>query len=213
MNDAEVLQHVTKYSLPSSIEGPPQWHKSQLQDLLTMVEKFGMPDFFLTLTTDEASSLQWEEITYIEHIVQKIDASLTWKDCLVECASLFHARLQKVLHSYILSRPRILGCVKEHVVRYEIQFCRSLHAHIILWIDNSDVEHVANEINATVPAMFDTTLKKFLEPTYPHQKRLFKEVMRKQLHSCGSRCQHKKKRRYLQVWISIPNSSRNKNNI
>ena len=46
MNDAEVLQHVTKYSLPSSIEGPPQWHKSQLQDLLTIVEKFGMPDFF-----------------------------------------------------------------------------------------------------------------------------------------------------------------------
>ena len=126
--------------------------------------------------------------------------------------SLFHARLKKILHSYILSGSRILGCVKEYVVRYEIQFRGSLHAHIILWIENSDVEYVANEITATVPAVFDTTLKFFLEPTDSHQKRLFKEVMRKQLHSCGSRCQHKK-RRYLQVWISISNSSKNKNNI
>jgi hypothetical protein len=36
MNDAEVLQHVTKYNLPSSIEGSPRWHKSQLQDLLSI---------------------------------------------------------------------------------------------------------------------------------------------------------------------------------
>ena len=77
------------------------------------------------------------------------------------------------------------------MVRYEIQFCGSLHAHIILWIENSDVEHIANEITAIVSAEFDTTMKKIPEPTYPHQNKLFKEVMRKQLHSCGSRCQHK----------------------
>ena len=142
MNDAKVLQHVTKYNLPSSIEGSPRWHKFQLQDLLAMVEKFGMPDFFLTFIADEASSLQWEEITHIEHIVQKIDASLTWKDCHVECASMFHARLQKNLHSYILLGPRVLGCVKEYMVRYEIQFRRLLHVHIYLWIEISDVEHV-----------------------------------------------------------------------
>ena len=35
-----------------------------------------MLDFFLTLTATEASSLRWEEITHIEHLVQKIDASL-----------------------------------------------------------------------------------------------------------------------------------------
>ena len=192
MNDAEVLQHVTKYNLPSSIEGSPRWHKFQLQDLLAMVEKFGMLDFFLTLTVDEASSLRWKEITHMEHMVQKIDASLTWKDCPVECAILFYARLKKFMHSYILSGPRILGYVKEYVLRYEIQFRGSLHAHIILWIENSDVEHIANEITATVPAVFDTTLKKFLEPTDPHQNRLFKEVMQKQLHSCCSRCHHKK---------------------
>jgi len=35
------------------IHGFPIWHISQLQDLLTMVEEFGMPHFLKTLTIDE----------------------------------------------------------------------------------------------------------------------------------------------------------------
>ena len=38
MNDVEILQHVTKYNLHSSIERFSRWHKSLLQDLLAMVE-------------------------------------------------------------------------------------------------------------------------------------------------------------------------------
>ena len=92
----------------------------------------------------------------------KIDASLTKNDCHVECTTLFHARLQKILHSYILLVARILGYVEEYVFRYGIQFCGSLHAHIILWIEKWDVEHIANEITATVPVVFDTTHNFFL---------------------------------------------------
>ena len=97
-----------------------------------MVDKFGMSDLFFTLTTDEASSLRWEDVADIEQIVQKIDKSITWKDCHVEYASLFHSHVQKFLHDYILSGPCILGRVKEYVVRYKIQFRGSLHAHIML---------------------------------------------------------------------------------
>ena len=66
MNEAEVVQHVTQYSLPSSIEGTLRWHKSQQKDLLAMVDKFGMPNMFFTLTTDEASFLRWEDVADIE---------------------------------------------------------------------------------------------------------------------------------------------------
>ena len=103
---------------------------------------------------------------------------------------------KKKLHSSILSGPRILGCIKEYVLRYEIQFRGSLHAHIILWIENSDFKHIANAIIITVPVVFDTTLKFFFEPTDPHQNRLFKE-------SCENNCIHivhdaiTKKCRYL----------------
>jgi ATP-dependent DNA helicase PIF1 len=31
------------------------WHRSQLQDLLTMVEEFGMPHFYKTLIANEMS--------------------------------------------------------------------------------------------------------------------------------------------------------------
>ena len=65
------------------------------------------------------------------------------------------------------------------MLRYQIQFRRSLHVHIILWIENLDVEQIANEIINIVPVVFDTTLVKFFEPTDPHQNRLFKEVMKK----------------------------------
>ena len=85
-----------------------------------MVNKFRMPDMFFTLTADEASCLRWEDVADIEEIVQQINKSMTWKDCHVKCASLFHSCFQKFLHDYILSRPCILGRVKEYVVRYEI---------------------------------------------------------------------------------------------
>ena len=119
-----------------------------------------MPDFFLTLIANEAKlSTMGGSYIYRTHC-SKTDASFTWMECLVKCASMFYARLQKILYSYILSGPRILGSVEGYMVRYEIQFCGSLHAHIILWIENSDVEHVANEIIVTVSAEFDTTMKK-----------------------------------------------------
>ena len=69
-----------------------------------------MPDFFRTLTTDEANSLQWEEITHIEHIVQKIDASLTWKDCRVEFASLSILDIKKNCIVTLYQAPYIWLC-------------------------------------------------------------------------------------------------------
>ena len=54
-----------------------------------------------------------------------------------------------------------------------------------------DVERITNEIMATVPATFDTTIGDFLEPIDSHQNKLFKIVMRKQLHTYNSRYQQR----------------------
>jgi len=48
MTKNDVLQHITKYNLPSSIQRTPRWPGSHLQDLFAMVKQFGMPYFFLT---------------------------------------------------------------------------------------------------------------------------------------------------------------------
>ncbi len=49
----EILRNIVTYKLLSSIQGSPMWHRSQLQDFLTVVEEFGMQHFLKTLIADE----------------------------------------------------------------------------------------------------------------------------------------------------------------
>jgi hypothetical protein len=130
-----------------------------------MVEKCGMPHLFLILNTDEISSLRWQEVTDIEAIAKRLENSFTWKDCHMECTTLFHTRVTKFMNEIILSKTGALGRVKDYLIRYELQHCGSLHAHIILWIEDNDVERVTNEITAVIPASYDDEKKEFIEPT------------------------------------------------
>jgi hypothetical protein len=45
MIDAKILGYIIKYKFPSSIQGSPTRHISQLEYLLKMVEEFGMLHF------------------------------------------------------------------------------------------------------------------------------------------------------------------------
>jgi hypothetical protein len=128
MTKHDMLQHITKYNLPPSIQRAVRWHESHLQDLLAMVEQFGMPYFFLTLTADETSSFCWENVIHIEDIAKTIDPSTSWNDCLVECATFFHARVEKFMHDVLLCRPKILGTIDQYVIRYELQSGCFVHA-------------------------------------------------------------------------------------
>ena len=127
-----MLQHITKHNLPSSIEGIPRWRKSHLQDLLAMVKKFGMPYFFLTLTTNETSSLHWQEVTHVEDIAKTIDPSMSWNDCPVECTTLFHAHVEKFMHNILLCGHKILYIIDQYIIRDELQSRDFVHAHIVL---------------------------------------------------------------------------------
>jgi hypothetical protein len=62
----------------------------------------------------------------------------------------------------------------------------SVHAHIILWINDIDVDRIANEIVAMVRATIDEQFGKFILPDNEHDLTLFKLVELKQMHQCGS---------------------------
>jgi hypothetical protein len=62
----------------------------------------------------------------------------------------------------------------------------SVHAHIILWINGIDVDHITNEIVAMVPATIDEQSGKFILPNNEHDLTLFKLVEQKQMHQSGS---------------------------
>jgi len=63
-----------------------------------------------------------------------------------------------------------------------------VHAHIILWINDIDVDRVTNEIVAMIPITIDEQFGKFILLDNEQDLTLFKLVERKQMHQCGSRC-------------------------
>jgi len=65
----------------------------------------------------------------------------------------------------LLSSHHLLGNIKQHVIQYEIQQPGSLHAHIILWIMENDIERITNKIIAFVPTIFNSNKNEFIEPT------------------------------------------------
>jgi len=94
---------------------------------------------------------------------------MTWKDCLVECGILFHNRFEQLMQKYILFSTSVIGKV-EHVIRYELQDCGSIHVHVILWLRKKDIQNNSNEIIAFVLAPFDENTNTFIEPIDNMQK-------------------------------------------
>jgi hypothetical protein len=64
--DQQAMQHVMKFKVPCTVEGAPQWYRTQLSDLLAMVQHWGMPSIFLTLTAGDKPNgpgkVQWSEV-------------------------------------------------------------------------------------------------------------------------------------------------------
>jgi uncharacterized protein YlbG (UPF0298 family) len=106
------------------------------------------------------------------------------------------------MNEIIFSEARALGRVKDYPIWYEVQHRGSLHAYIILWIQDDDVEWITNEITTVVPAAYDNKKEEFIEQTDDLQKTLFSMVRRKQLHSYGECCYHKHK--YGECKYSFP---------
>jgi len=116
---------------------------------------------------------------------------MDWKDYPIECVVLFHTRVKKFMQQLLLSPYQLLGKLKEYIIHYEVQHCGLLHAHIILWVVEDDVQWITNEIIAFIPATLNENVNEFQEPIDPMQMAFYKMVMRKQLHIYGNKCNHK----------------------
>ncbi len=111
---------------------------------------------------------------------------MSWKDCFVECATLFHSHVNMFMYKHILNDNGILGKIKEYVICYELQHHGSIHAHIILWVQEEDLMKITNEIIVVILTIFYETIAKFVDPNDSLQNKLFKMVLQKQLHECQS---------------------------
>lgn len=215
MQDA--IAHAIKQHIPPTVPGTPAYFRKKLLDLLTIVDTHGMPHFFLTLTCDEVSSTRWVEFDQLDALLARFSRlrNITWQDVPAHCSAVFLHRLDEFMSRFILCNGNVvepgtcgglLGRVTRCVVRFEGQQRGSLHAHILLWVHPDDVERVANEIVAFIPAkqapphnanpsctattgQLCPDAKQCLEYTWyipddPREVILLKYVLRKQIHAC-----------------------------
>jgi hypothetical protein len=120
----------------------------------------------------------------MEYLVKQIHKNMSWKDCSLECATLFHFCVNMFMDQHILKDNDILSKIKEYVIHYELQHHGSVHAHIILWVNENDLQKITNEIEAFILAIFNKITKTFIPPNDSLQFKLFKMLLQKELHEC-----------------------------
>ena len=187
----EIIRKVRKQLVPASVQGSSAYHQRALKDLLAVVKRKGIPDFFLTLTQDDCSPLKWVPIKDLEDFLQRFKGGGRYTDLSVECAELFHARCENFLRQCMTQEGGgLLGRVQHYVRRYEVQGRGALHAHILLWVHSDDVERVAQEITASMPCVYAETRPGSWTPQVPHEddgsivSLLCQQVKAKQMHTC-----------------------------
>jgi hypothetical protein len=152
--DQQAAQKVLKTDVPATVAGSPAYFKKNLNDLVAIVHAKGLPHLFLTLTADEVSSTKWSEVVQLEERLKRFNDSYTWQDAPVECAQLFCKRVNTFMKE-VLVEQQVLGKIDHFVMRLEVQGRGSLHAHIMLWVAEEDVNRVTDEIVAVVPALWN----------------------------------------------------------
>jgi hypothetical protein len=93
--EEEIIKQLLRWNVPSAIAGSPSYFRKQLKSLLALVERYGLPTFFLTLTADESSNLRWEEVKDLESIMSKMCGKpVDWSKLPAENARLFVHRVE-----------------------------------------------------------------------------------------------------------------------
>ena len=106
-----------------------------------MVHELTMPHAFMTLTADEVihacvawshlrfvsdlcliqnSSMRWEEVADMEHILKQFNKDFTWIDAPVEMVQHFDARVKAFMDDYII-KQQLIGKVEHWILRYVFQ--------------------------------------------------------------------------------------------
>ena len=131
--------------VPNAIPGSKGYWSSRLLDVLAMSHELGKPDFFVTLTQNDA----WPELQ--AHITRgagqtakglDFDESLPKHTCQdpamefpTETVVAFHKRFQLLREKVLEDRSGPLGQVNDYWWRIEYQRRGALHVHMVVWCE------------------------------------------------------------------------------
>ncbi|XP_024156624.1 uncharacterized protein LOC112164604 [Rosa chinensis] len=112
--------------LPSSFIGSPRDMHQRYKDAMALVQKYGKPDIFLTMTCNP----NWEEIK-----VELLPGQVA-QDRPDLCTRIFRAKFEELKEDVI--KKGVLGTVVAHVYVIEFQKRGLPHVHMLLMLNDDD---------------------------------------------------------------------------
>ena len=174
--------------MPNCIPGSPQYWKVFGLDLIAMTQTKGLPDFFVTLTVNDAwphiqatvksgwGAAEKTEDIHLEAATNS-EAVGTYPDISVMAAEV---RFQWFMKNYLKNaKESPLGKVVDYVWKNEYQKRGAVHWHMLLWIEPRTIPDDA--VTAEMPRANDTN-----DPTAHYIRKLVKKL---QMHgTCTPKC-------------------------
>ena len=183
-----------------NIRSYSSYWRGQYQQLMAMVGQLGNPFWFITLSADD---LHWKEL--IEGLMdlkfkgtvcreRKEASQLTMQERMdlienypVHVCRYFYNRFNRFYHD-ILMKTNILGKKVQDVwVRFEFQNRGSVHAHMLVWIENppqpdskEGIEYIESQVSCTKTTgneEFDEKVFRF--QNHRHRPRCFRKKEKK----------------------------------
>jgi hypothetical protein len=188
LSDEDIMKKVLKHKSLKAIPGTSAYFRNKRRQLLDMVDKCGMPTYFITLTAADIPGFHWQEYSDMLKILRTWDEDVKLNDVPVECAKVFVERVQLFMKHVLAPKNAsgIMGNVTDYCIRYESQMRGSLHAHILIWVHPDDEPRVSKEITGCMPGVWREDLQKFVplsaDPMHTHLLYLAEKL---QSHSCS----------------------------
>ncbi|XP_061993530.1 uncharacterized protein LOC133711415 [Rosa rugosa] len=151
--------------LPSSFIGSPRDMHQRYQDAMALVQKYGKPDIFLTMTCNP----NWEEIK------AELLPGQVAQDRPDLCTRIFRAKLEELKEDVI--KKGVLGTVVAHVYVIEFQKRGFPHVHMLLMLNDDDKLNNPDDYDKIVRAEI---------PSQDKEPELYNAVLRHMIHGpCG----------------------------
>ncbi|KAK8935753.1 hypothetical protein KSP39_PZI013236 [Platanthera zijinensis] len=150
-----------RFILPSSFVGSPRDMYQRYQDAMAVVQHYGRPDIFLTMTCNTS----WQEIT------DALYAGQTPQDRPDIVSRIFHAKYEKLKKD--IFKKHVLGKTVSHVHVIEFQKRGLPHVHMLVIFDSRDKVNTPDDYDKIVRAEL---------PHVEHEPELYSAVVRHMIH-------------------------------
>jgi hypothetical protein len=138
LREGEMVNVGRKVILPPTIYGSPRFYSEAFMDAMTIVRKFGKPDYFITFTTNP----KWPEIQ------ESLFPGEVPHDRPDLACRVFKLKYDSLMND--LLKKNVLGKVKAHTVTIEWQKRGLTHAHILLIMEDQDKPKTPEKIDTVV---------------------------------------------------------------